>query len=195
MPHEIEAFPRREELECDREQGDDLVEAAWSGGAEERFQFRKGEFDRIEIRTVRRQKPEAGAHAFDRGLHLRLFVHRQVVEDHDVARAQGGHEHLLDVREKGGIVDRPVEDCRRRQAVDAECRDNGLSLPMPTGGVIAETQPTRRAAISTQEIGGDPGFVDEHIGARIVQRQRVLPAAARRRHIRTPLFVGVYGFF
>jgi hypothetical protein len=51
MPHEIEAFPRREESQRDREQLDDLVEAARSRRAQERFQLCKGEFDRIEVRT------------------------------------------------------------------------------------------------------------------------------------------------
>lgn len=57
MPHEVEAFPRREELQRDREQLNDLVEAARARGAEIRFQFRKRELDRIEVLTVRRQKP------------------------------------------------------------------------------------------------------------------------------------------
>ena len=110
---------RREQLERDRDELDDLVEAARSRGAQEGFQLRKREFDRIEVRTVRRQKAEPGADAFNRGLDVRLFVHREVVEDDDVAGAQRRDEDLLDVREERGVVDRAVEDRGRRQAVDA----------------------------------------------------------------------------
>jgi hypothetical protein len=42
-----------------------------------------------------------------------LFVHREVVEDAHLARPQGRDEHLLDLREKAGIVDRAVKDRRR----------------------------------------------------------------------------------
>jgi hypothetical protein len=53
----------------------------------------------------------------------------------------------------------------------------------------------RTAAIAAQQIGRDARFVEEDIAPRIMQRQRVLPPAARRRDVRTPLFVGVYRFF
>jgi hypothetical protein len=48
-----------------------------------------------------------------------LFVHREVVEDDDVAWAQGRHEDLLDIREKRGVVDRAIKDGGRGEPVDA----------------------------------------------------------------------------
>ena len=36
----------------------------------------------------------------------------EVVEDDHVAGSQRRHEHLVDVRAKGQVVDRPVEDRR-----------------------------------------------------------------------------------
>jgi hypothetical protein len=70
-----------------------------------------------------------------------------------------------------------------------------MRLPVPAGRVIAEAHAARAAAIAAEQIGRNPRFVDENVAARIVQRQRVLPAAPRRRDIRAPLFVGVYRFF
>ena len=119
MPHEIEAFARREELQRDPHELDHLVEAPRARRPEKRFQLRKGELDRIEIRTVGREEAKAGPDAFNRGLHLRLLVHRQVVEHDDVAGSQRRREHLLNVGEKRGIVDRPIENGRRVETVHA----------------------------------------------------------------------------
>ena len=112
MANEVAAFGGREEVERDRDQVADVVEGPRTRGAEERFQFREGQFDRIEIRTVGRQEAELGADGFDRRAHRGLFVHGEVVEHHDIAGAQRGHQDLLDVGEEGRIVDRAVEDGR-----------------------------------------------------------------------------------
>lgn len=195
VPHEVAALARREELQRDRDELDDLVEAARARGPQKRFQLRKRELDRIEIRTVGRQKAEARADAFDRRLHLRLLVHGEVIEDDHVTRLEGRDKYLLDVGEKRGIVDRPIEDCRRLEAVDAQCRDHGVRLPMAIRRVVAEPEPARAATIPAQQIGGDAGLVNEDVAARVVQRQRVLPMPPRRGNISAPLFVGEYRFF
>ena len=155
MPHEIEAFLRREELQGDGDEFHDLVETARARGAEKRFQLGKREFDRIEVGTVRREKAEARADAFNRPLHLRLLVHRQVIEDDDVARAERRHEYLLDVGEKRRIIERPVEDGRRVQAIYPKRRDNGVRLPMAAWRVIAQSQPAGAPTIAAQQIGRD----------------------------------------
>ena len=137
MPHEIEAFSRREELQCDRDELDDLVEVARSRRTEKRLQLRKRELDRIEIGTVGWQEAEACAAALNRRLDLRLPVHREVVEHHDVTGAKRRDEHLLDVSEKRRIVDRAVEHGRRREPVDPQRGDHGVRLPMAVWRVIA----------------------------------------------------------
>ena len=122
-------------------------------------------------------------------------MHGEVVEDDDVAGPQRGDEDLLDIGEKRGVVDRSVEDGRRREAVDAQRRDDRMRLPMPARRVIAEPQPARAPSIATEQIRRDTRFVDEDVAARIVQRQRVLPAPSGGGDIRAPLFVGEYRFF
>jgi hypothetical protein len=195
MPHEVEAFLRREERQRHRDEFDDLVEGARAHGAEKRFQLRKRELDRIEIRTVGREKTQARADTFNRGLHLRLLVHGEVVEDDDIAGAEGGHEHLFDVSEERWIIERAVEDGGRLHPIHAERGHDGVRVPMAVGRVIPQPQPAWTASIPSQQIGRDARLVHEDITARIVQGQRVLPAPARRGDISAPLFVGVYGFF
>ncbi len=195
MPHEVEAFARCKELQRDRDELDDLVEAARSRSAQKRFQLGKGQLDRIEVGAVRRQEAEARAHAFNRRLHLRLLMHREVVQDDDVAGTERRDQHLLDVREKRGIVDRAIEDRRRRQSIDPQRGDDGVRLPMAVGRVIAQPQPPRTPAIATQQIRRDTGFVNEDIGARIMQRQSVLPLPSPGGDISAALFVGENRFF
>lgn len=195
MPDEVDAFGRREQLQRDRDELDHLIEAPGSRGAQEGLQLRKRHLDGIEVRTVRGQEPEARADAFDGRLHRRLFVHHQVVEDDDIARPQRRGEHLLDVGEKRGIVDRAVEDCGRRQAVDAEPRDDGVRLPVAARRVIAQTLATGTPPVAAEQIRRDTRFIDEDVRTRVVQGLGVLPPPARRGDVRTTLLVGVYRFF
>lgn len=195
MSNEVEALPRREEPERDRDELDHLVEGTRPRCAQKRFQLRECLLDRIEIRTVGREKSEVRADAFDGGLHLGLLVHREVVEDHDVTRPQCRDEHLLDVGKKGRIVEGAIEDRGGLQPVDAQRGDHGVRLPMSARRVIAQAQPAGTAAIAAQQVGGDTRFIDEDVGARVMQRLRILPVAPRGGDIRTPLFVGVYRFF
>jgi hypothetical protein len=195
MPDEIEAFARRKEVQRDRDELDNLVEAARSGGPQKCFQLGEGELDRIEVRAVGRQEAQPRTDAFNRRFHLRLFVHREVIEDDDVAGAERRDEHLLDIGEKRGIIDRPVEDGGRRQPLDPQRGHDRVRLPMAVRRVIAETDPARTPAIAAQQIGRDAGFIDEDVAARIVQAEGVLPLPPARGDINATLFVGEYRFF
>jgi len=119
VPHEVETFVRCEEVERDRDELEHLLVAARSRSPQERLQLRKREFDRIEIGTVGREKPEARSDPFNRRLDVRLLVHRQIVEDDHIARSQCGHERLFDVREEARIVDRSIEDDGRVETITA----------------------------------------------------------------------------
>ena len=85
MPDVIPAFVWREELERRGDQRQYLIERSWSRGTQERFQFGECLFDRIEIRTVRRQKADVRTDRFDGGADFRLFMHGEIVEHHHIA--------------------------------------------------------------------------------------------------------------
>jgi hypothetical protein len=61
--------------------------------------------------------------------------------------------------------------------------------------VVTHTDAAKTAPVSTQQIGGHPTFVEEHVLPNIAQRLPVAPAPSRGDDIRPALFVGVYGFF
>jgi hypothetical protein len=114
MPDEIEAFARRKEVQRDRDELDNLVEAARSCGPQKGFQLGESELNRIEVRAVGWEETEARTDPCNCRLHRRLLVHREVIQDDDVAGAERRGEHLLDIGEKRGIIDRSVEDGGRR---------------------------------------------------------------------------------
>ena len=66
---------------------------------------------------------------------------------------------------------------------------------MPTRRVIPQTGAAGTPPVAAQEIRGHARFVDEDVGAGVVQGLRVLPTATRGGDVRPSLFVGVYGFF
>ena len=148
MSHVIATFGRRKKAERDGDEVADLIEGAWPRGTQERFQFGEGEFNRIKVRAVGRQKPELGARRLDRPTHLRLFVGGEVVEDDHVAASQGRREDLFDVREKRRVIDRPIEHRWRTQPLASQRRDDGVHLPMAARGVIAQARATRTPAIA-----------------------------------------------
>lgn len=66
---------------------------------------------------------------------------------------------------------------------------------MAAGRVIPEALAAGTATVATQQIRRDARFIDEDVGADVVQRLRRLPVAPGRRDVRPTLLVGVYGFF
>ena len=88
VPDVIPALRGREERECGRHEGVDVLEGARARGPHERFQFGKRHFDRIEVGAVGRQKPEVCAHRVERGLDVWLVMDREVIQDDNVAGVQ-----------------------------------------------------------------------------------------------------------
>ena len=195
MSDEIPAFLRRAQLQRDRDKLDDLIEAARSRSPEERFQLRKRELDRIEIRTVRREELQPRAAPLDRRAHLRLFVRREIIEHDHIARMERRRKDLFDIRQERRVIDRSIKDGRRRQAVEPQSDDDGVCLPVTARRVIAQPRAARAASIAAQQIRRDPALVEEQILAHVPQRLDARPGPTRRSDIRPALFVGVYGFF
>ena len=170
MPDEVSAFPGREETQRDGDQVADVVKGPRTCGSDEGFEFRESQFNRIEIRAVRRQEAELSADCLDRRAHRGLFVDGEVVEHNHIARAQGGHQDLINVGEKRHGVDRPVEHSRGSEAVEAQRRHDRVRLPMTAGRVIAEAGTARAAAVPPQQVGGHAAFVEKHILPHVPER-------------------------
>jgi hypothetical protein len=70
-----------------------------------------------------------------------------------------------------------------------------VGLPVAVRRVVAQADATRTSPVAAQKICRDARFIDEDVGARVVQRLGVLPAAAIGSDVRPALLVGVYRFF
>ena len=195
MPDEISAFSGSEKAERDGEQVADVVKGPGPSRPKERFQLREGELDRIEVRAVGWEKAQVRADGVDGGADLRLFVHGEVIEDHDITRVERRDQDLLDVGEEGRIVDRAVEDRRRTQPLEPQCGDHGVRLPMAAGGVIVQPYAARTAAIAAQQVSRHATLIEKHVLAHVAQRLPGAPLSPCRGNIRASLLVGVYRFF
>ena len=166
--------------------------AADDGGAfGEGFQFGEGELDRIEVRAVGWQKPQVRAHSLDGDPDLRLLVSRQVVEHDDIAHAQGGHQDLLDVREKTWIINGPIEHGRGTQAGEAKGGHDGMRLPVPTRRVITQPRAPWAAPVPPQQVGRHAAFIEKDIPAHIADRLPRTPSTPLSDDVGAALFVGV----
>ena len=195
MPEEISAFIGGEETQRGGDQVADMVKGPGTCGPDERFQFRERQFDGIEVRAVGRQEAELGADGFDRRAHRGVFVDGEVVEHHHIARAQRGHQDLVDVGEKRRRVDRSVEHGWGAEALEAQCRHDRVRLPMAAGRVVAEAGAAQAAAVPAQQIRRDAAFIQKHILLRVAERLPQLPLPPGPGDIRPALLVGVYRFF
>ena len=94
-----------------------------------------------------------------------------------------------------GLSIGPSKTAGRREAVDAQRGDDRVRLPVAARRVIAQAHAAGTPPVAAQEIRRDARFVDEDVGARVVQRLGVLPPAAGGGDVRPSLLVGVYRFF
>ena len=195
MPCIVDALAGREPAEHGSHEVADLVEAPWPRRTHERFQFREGEFDRMEIGTVGRQKSQVRPRLLDGVTHLRLLVNREVVEDHHIAGLKRRHQHLFDIGEERGTVDRPVKDGRRVEAIEAEGGDDRMRLPMTARRVVVEPRPLRTSTVPPQQIGRDAAFVEKDVLPHVAERLPLAPAAPLSDDVGASLLVGVDGFF
>ena len=191
----VPTFGRRVECESRGDEGGDLIEGTRPRRSQEGFQCGEREFDRVEVRTVRWEKAELGASRRDSRPDLRLFVHGQVIEDDDVAGAQRGHQHLLAVGQKTGIVEGAVEHGRRAQPVRPQPHDDRVGLPVPAGRVIAESLAPKTPTIAAKQVRRDAAFIEKDVLPHVAERQPVPPAASLSRDVGPPLLVGVDRFF
>ena len=195
MPDVMPALRRREEVERGGDQRHHLIERAWACGPEEGFEFGERLFDGIEIGTVGWQETEMRADGFDRGAHLRLFVHGEVVEDDHIAGSECRDQDLLDRSAEAHRVDRAIEDGWGADPIDPSGRDHGLRFPMTARRVIVQACAARAPTGAAQQIGRHPALIQKHVAPRIVQRQPVPPLPPLERHVSAPLFRRRVRFF
>ena len=117
MAKEISAMLRKESVEGGRQMSQQSVARATGGGTEISFEFGEGQFDGIEIGTIRWKENELGSAAFDGGGDRGAFVGGEIVGDDDIARRQSRAQAVLDIGGESGSIHGAIEQPRRGQAI------------------------------------------------------------------------------
>jgi len=195
MPEVVAAFGRVKERQTVADGGPEFEDRAAASGPEQPFQFRKPEFDRIEVGTIGRQIPELRAGGFDPLPHPFDVMGRQVIHDDDVARAQRGREDLVQIGEKGVAIHRSIQESRCGQPIEAEGADKRAGLPVLMGRVIVVAAPSRTPPVATDQVRRRATFIKKHEAFGVNRGGGRLPRAARGGDVGTVLFGRAYRFF
>ena len=103
-----------------------------------------------------RKEHEAGAGALDRRPGAADLVGRQIVQDDDIARREGGCEEGLGIGCEGVAVHRPVDDHGCREAAEAQARDQRGGLPMAMRNRGATSLAAGAAPAQPSHLGARP---------------------------------------
>jgi hypothetical protein len=173
----------------------EFLDSAFSGVAQEAFEFRERQLDRIKVWAVGRQVKKACAGGFDCLTHAAHLVRAQVVEHDDIAGLEFPDEELLGVGEEGGTVDCPVQHQRGDEAGCAQTGQEGGGLPVPVRDGADQALAPRCAAARPGHVGRGPGFIEEDQALWIERGERRRPFPARIGDIVTPLLLGLQVLF
>ncbi len=146
----------------------------------------EGHLDRVEVGGVGRQEQEPGAALAEDFGGPGAAVHREVVEDDDVALAELRRELGLDPDVEGGAVHRAVEQPRGDQPVVAQAGDEGLGALVAQRRMVAHPRAAPRPAAGPRHVGLGAAFVDEDQPVRLLAHPRLTqlgPFGARRAHV------------
>ena len=175
MPEKVGTFGWREAWDEIAERFPECADGSQRPGAEQCFEFGESLLDRVQVGTVGRQIEQACAGTFDCLANAGNLVRTEPVHDHDIAMAQRGNQHLLDIGEEGLTVDSPIEHTGGNQAILAQTGDEGRGMPVPVRYSIHQPMAHRGPAVEPGHIGFGPGLVDEDQSGRIEPPLAVTP--------------------
>lgn len=157
--------------------------------------LREGLLDRIEVRGVWWEIPEASTGCPDQLSDGVGFVSAEIVHDDDIAGFEHRDELLLDISTEALPIDRPVEDARGGQAVTSKRPEECQCAPVAMRRKAAQALAFFAPAIERCHVGFDPGFIDEDQSVGIEARLKAVPALPAASDVGTGLLKGKHRFF
>ena len=118
-----------------------------------------------------------------------------VLEDHDVARLEGGRKELFDIGVEALAVDRSVEQAGRFDAVVAQRGEEGRGLPLALRNLVDGALSLRGPAAQTGHVGLRPGLVDEDQPSGVDEPLIGSPSFAVATYVRAILLARDEGLF
>jgi hypothetical protein len=163
--------------------------------SQQRLELGKGLFDGIEVGAVGRQVEHLSLAVFDRFPDAGDLVAGPIVQDDDIARAQGWGEDLLDVAAEDVAVQGAIQHVGCRDAGGPQAGHEGGGFPVTVGHRGEPAQTAGTPAKPARHVGGRRGLVEKHQALWGECRLAADEGAARGGHIRTLLLGGVQTFF
>jgi len=151
--------------------------------------------NRIEIRTVFRQKPERRSDVFNRPADRWTLVTRQVVHDDDIARREGWDQDLIDVGEEARAIDRAIKHGRGGETCHTERREKRRGVPASIGRVVGHAGAVEPAAIPPYEVRPYATFIEKYEPRGVEVGGRGVPHGPRERDVSAIVFRRAYRFF
>ena len=141
------------------------------------------------------EKSDGRARLRDCGAHLGLLVDREIVEHDDIAGSQRGNQHLFDIGEETGTIDRPIEDSGGAEARQTQGQNHGVRLPVAAGRVVRDSHAARAPAVAPEEIRRHAALIEKDVLPHVAERLPLAPVAPLSGDVGASLLVGVYRFF
>ena len=136
--------------------------------------------DGVEVGRVAGQEDHLAPGRFDQPPRLGALVHVQVVEDHDLARPQAGHQDALDEGGKDPPIDRAIDDQTLAHPRQVQRGQPGDVRPLPPRNAADGPLPAGRACPQRGQGDRRARLIDEEQIARIDRRHPRLPRGAGR---------------
>lgn len=138
-------------------------------------------FDRVEVGRVWRQVPEPGASSLDHSPDSLRLMASEIVENDDVAFAQGWQKKVLHISAEAFAVDRAVEDAGCRELVMAKRAEECEGTPATRAGRSRAAVRPWGPSPAKGHVGLDPSLIDEDEPARIKSSLLGLPTLSPTR--------------
>ena len=185
----------QEGVECSVELFEQGVEGSCGGRAQVGFEFGEGQFDGIEVRAIGWQMKELSSATFHGGGDGGTFVGRKIVGDDHITRAQRRPQALLEVSQEGRAIHGTVQEPGSRDAVMAQCGNEGEGLPVSMRHLLEAALGAWRSSIELRHFGVQARLIEEDQPLRVPVWSLLPPRDPLLLHVRTLLLGGVRHFF
>jgi len=172
-----------------------LVVAPGSVAAQDLFDLAPHRLDGIEVRRIGRQIQQPGADGCKSFPDSPDFVRGQIIQNHHLARAQGGREPLCHPSQKHFAVHGPFKKPRSAGTLQTNAGDQRARLIVSVRDARQESLPTPRAAPQARHLGVGSAFVHKHQMGCELGRQLLMPVRPFVGDVGTFLFGGGQSFF
>ena len=195
MTEEAEAVVGRERTESCNQGGLEIIEGAGRRLAQVGFELGEGQFNRIEIGTVRWQVANAGSLSRNEFFDVLDLVGREVVEDDGVARAQLRTEHMLKIGGEDIGIDGAFDQERGLDPFMTQGGDKGGGLPMTVRDGAGTTLSHKAASVTAGHLGIEARLVDKDQPSGVPVRLALPPTRSGRLNVGPILLGGARRFF